>query len=162
MRWKIIYVALLQLKLDKFRQMKKIIGRTDRASFPDLGLTHLPIKIDTGAYTSSIHCTNFKVDSGVLYADFYDENLPKSKPKTVSFTDFSTTKVKSSNGEVQNRFEIKSNIKLFGKVYKIALTLADRKKMKNPVLIGRKFLNKKFVVDTDFEDLSYKAQQNEH
>lgn len=142
--------------------MKKTIGRRDLASFPELGLTDVPIKIDTGAYTSSIHCTNFKVDNGVLYADFFDENQPKSKPKTVSFTNFSTKKVKSSNGIVQNRFEIKSSIKLFGKVYKITLTLADRKKMKNPVLIGRKFLNKKFVVDTDFENLSYKAQQNEH
>jgi hypothetical protein len=142
--------------------MKKIIGRTDRASFPDLGLTAIPIKIDTGAYTSSIHCTNSKVENGVLYADFYDENLPKSKPKTISFTDFSTKKVKSSNGVVQNRFIIKSKIKLFGKVYKIALTLANRKKMKNPVLIGRKFLSKKFVVDTEFKSLSYKAQQNEH
>jgi hypothetical protein len=142
--------------------MKKTIGRTDRASFPDLGLTDIPIKIDTGAYTSSIHCNNLKVENNVLYADFYDENLPRSKPKTVSFTDFATKKVKSSNGVVQNRFKIKSNVKLFGKVYKIALTLADRKKMRNPVLIGRKFLNKKFVVDTEFKSLSYKAEQNEH
>ena len=142
--------------------MKKTIGRTDRASFPDLGLTDIPIKIDTGAYTSSIHCNNLKVENNVLYADFYDENLPRSKPKTVSFTDFATKKVKSSNGVDQNRFKINSNVKLFGKVYKIALTLADRKKMRNPVLIGRKFLNKKFVVDTEFKSLSYKAEQNEH
>ena len=142
--------------------MKKTIGRRDRASFPVLGLVDIPIKIDTGAYTSSIHCTNAKVENGILYAYFYDENLPKSKPKTVSFSDFATKKVKSSNGVAQNRFIVKSNIKLFGKVYKIALTLANRKKMKNPVLIGRKFLNKKFVVDTEFESLSYKAQQNEH
>ena len=142
--------------------MKKTIGRRDKATFPELGLEHLPIKIDTGAYTSSIHCTNFKVENGILYADFIDEASPKSKPKTVSFSKFNTTKVKSSNGEVQNRFEIKSSIKLFGKVYKIGLTLADRKKMKNPVLIGRKFLTKKFIVDTELEDLSYKAEQNEH
>jgi hypothetical protein len=142
--------------------MKKTIGRRDRADFPNLELNNIPIKIDTGAYTSSIHCTNYKLENEVLYADFHDEDHPKSKPKTVSFTDFKIRKVKSSNGIVQNRFEIKSNIKLFGKVYKIALTLADRKKMKNPVLIGRKFLNKKFVVDTQFDLLSYKAQQNEH
>ena len=142
--------------------MKKTIGRRDRADFPNLELNNIPIKIDTGAYTSSIHCNNLKVENNVLYADFYDENLPRSKPKTVSFTDFATKKVKSSNGVVQNRFKIKSNVKLFGKVYKIALTLADRKKMRNPVLIGRKFLNKKFVVDTEFKSLSYKAEQNEH
>ena len=153
---------MLKSKRRKINRMKKTIGRRDRASFPDLGLTHIPIKIDTGAYTSSIHCSNFAIENGVLRADFYDEAHPKAKPKTVLFSDFTTTKVKSSNGEIQNRFQIKSRIELFGKVYKIALTLADRKKMKNPVLIGRKFLNKKFIVDTDFEDLSYKAHQHEH
>lgn len=142
--------------------MKKIIGRKDRASFPDLGLAYIPIKIDTGAYTSSIHCSNFKVEDGVLYADFFDEYKPTDKPKTVSFDKFSTTRVKSSNGVVQKRYQVKTNIEIFGKRYKISLTLADRKKMKNPVLIGRKFLNKKFVVDTELKDLSYKAQQNEY
>lgn len=142
--------------------MKKVIGRKDKASFPDLGLKNIPIKIDTGAYTSSIHCSNFQVIDGVLYADFYDEEHPKFQPKQVSFSEFSIAKVKSSNGIVQNRYQIKSRIELFGKRYKISLTLADRKKMKNPVLIGRKFLNKKFVVDTDLKDLSYKAQPHEH
>lgn len=142
--------------------MKKTIGRTDRASFPDLGLTYIPIKIDTGAYTSSIHCANFEVENGVLHADFFDENHPKAQPKTMRFTNFTTTRVKSSNGQIQRRFIIKSRIELFGKLYKISLTLANRKKMKNPVLIGRKFLNKKFVVDTDVKDLSYKAQHNEY
>lgn len=142
--------------------MKKVIGRKDKASFPDLGLKNIPIKIDTGAYTSSIHCSNFQVVDDVLLADFFDEDFPKQKPKRVSFTDFSTKKVKSSNGIIQHRYQIKSHIKLFGKRYKISLTLADRKKMKNPVLIGRKFLNKKFIVDTDLKDLSYKSPPHEH
>ncbi|RPI42243.1 MAG: peptidase, partial [Bacteroidetes bacterium] len=35
---------------------KTILGRGDRADFPQLGLENIEIKIDTGAYTSSIHC----------------------------------------------------------------------------------------------------------
>jgi len=38
---------------------KKTLGRTDKADFPTLDLVDIDIKIDTGAYTSSIHCYKF-------------------------------------------------------------------------------------------------------
>lgn len=142
--------------------MKKIIGRKDKADFPDLGLEDVAIKIDTGAYTSSIHCSDFEAKDGVLYAYFSNENKSKKSSKRIAFPDYKEAKVKSSNGIIQRRYLIKSRIKLFGKLYKISLTLADRKKMKNPVLIGRKFLNKKFIVDTDKQNISFKLKSNEH
>lgn len=143
--------------------MKKIIGRRDHADFPDLSLEDVPVKIDTGAYTSSIHCEDLRVDNDVLYATFSDgEKNSKNTAKEISFTNFEQIKVRSSNGQLQKRYQIKTDIKLFGKVYKISLSLADRKKMKNPVLIGRKFLNKKFIVDTDLEDVSQKMKKNEY
>ena len=37
---------------------KILIGRQDVADFPLLNISQLPIKIDTGAYTSSLHCHN--------------------------------------------------------------------------------------------------------
>lgn len=142
--------------------MKKIIGRRDKADFPDLELKEVPIKIDTGAYTSSIHCYKFEIKEGVLYANFSDGIKNSLNKKRIKFTEFEEVKVKSSNGQVQKRYVIKSRINLFGKLYKISLTLADRKKMKNPVLIGRKFLNKKFIVDTDLEYVSFKMNSHEH
>ena len=35
-----------------------LIGRQDVADFPELNLSELPVKIDSGAYTSSLHCHN--------------------------------------------------------------------------------------------------------
>lgn len=141
--------------------MKKIIGRRDHADFPKLGLENVPIKIDTGAYTSSIHCDDFRIENKVLYATFSDgEKNSKNTAKEISFTTFEEIKVRSSNGQLQKRYQIKTDIKLFGKVYKISLSLANRNKMKNPVLIGRKFLNKKFIVDTDLEDVSQKMKHS--
>ena len=35
---------------------KKTIGRIDKADFPLLDIYDIDIKIDTGAYTSSMHC----------------------------------------------------------------------------------------------------------
>ena len=34
----------------------KTIGRIDRADFPELKLRNLHLKVDTGAFTSTIHC----------------------------------------------------------------------------------------------------------
>jgi len=40
---------------------KQLIGMTDIVDFPDLGLCDVPVKVDTGAYTSSLHCKNVTV-----------------------------------------------------------------------------------------------------
>ena len=37
-----------------------IIGRNDKADFPELNLKNINIKIDTGAFTSSIHSCDVK------------------------------------------------------------------------------------------------------
>ena len=50
----------------KLQRMEKvIIGRIDRADFPKLGLSDIDIKIDTGAYTSSIHCNHIRAEDKV-------------------------------------------------------------------------------------------------
>ena len=33
-----------------------VIGRKDRAELPSLGVRNVPVKIDSGAYSCSIHC----------------------------------------------------------------------------------------------------------
>ena len=71
------------------------------------------------------------------------------------FESYDITAVKSSNGEIQYRYVVQSNIRLFQKVYKISLTLSSREDMRFPVLIGRKFLTKKFIVDTELTDVSH-------
>jgi hypothetical protein len=63
--------------------------------------------------------------------------------------------VKSSNGIVENRFLIATEILIFDKKYPIRLTITERGSMKYPVLLGRKFLSNKFVVDTSKVNLSH-------
>lgn len=138
---------------------KKTIGRVDKADFPELGLNEIAIKIDTGAYTSSIHCEDIHEENGVLYCNFLDKEHPDYDHKPLVFKEFNTIKVRSSNGIAQKRYEIKSTLKIFGKVYKISLSLSDRKEMKFPVLIGRKFLNGKFIVDPQLKDISFNVQE---
>lgn len=134
---------------------KKIIGRIDKADFPLLDLFDIPIKIDTGAYTSSIHCHKAIVDNESLRCLFYEKGHPNYTGKEIVFDTFKTAKVKSSNGIIQERYKVKTSIILFNKKYSINLTLSTRKSMKYPVLIGRKFLLKKFIVNVDEKDVSY-------
>lgn len=141
--------------MTKQNKHKIIIGRRDIADFPTLGFNQVQVKTDTGAYTSSIHCKSIEIKDKILYCVFLDEKHPEYSLKTHCFKDFKTIRVKSSNGIVDKRFEIKSNIKLFNKIYKISLSLSDRKEMKYPVLLGRRFLNKKFIVDPTLTDLSF-------
>lgn len=138
---------------------KQVIGRTDVADFPELNLSDIDIKIDTGAYTSAIHCSEIAEIDGKLYCTFHIDGHQNFSGKQVVFSSFKRTDVKSSNGFRENRFKIKSEIVLFGKTYKINLTLSTREDMKFPVLIGRQFLSKKFMVDVDQENLSH-AQRN--
>ncbi len=137
---------------------KKLIGRIDKADFPTLGLYDIDIKIDTGAYTSSIHCYKYYIEDEVLKCLFYDKEHPLYNGKKIIFKNFTTTKVKSSNGQVQLRYVVKTNIILFKKKYSINLTLNDRDDMKYPILIGRRFLSKKFIVDINQKDISYKEK----
>ncbi|MEM6515602.1 MAG: RimK/LysX family protein [Bacteroidota bacterium] len=137
---------------------KKTLGRVDKADFPTLDLQDIDIKMDTGAYTSSIHCHNYYEEDGVLKCLFYDREHPHYNKKIITFKTFATKKVKSSNGMVQNRYMVKTKIILFDKKYSIYLTLSDRKDMRFPILIGRKFLLKKFLVDVSLKNVSYQQK----
>jgi hypothetical protein len=139
---------------------KHVIGRVDKIDFPKLNLHNIDAKIDTGAYTSAIHCSEIIVEGEKLKCTFYSKGHPNFSDKQVVFDSYSKTDVKSSNGFKENRFKIKSEVIFFGKTYKINLTLSTRDDMKFPVLIGRQFLSKKFLVDVDQQNISFNKKQS--
>lgn len=138
--------------------MKNHIGRIDKADFPLLGLNDIEIKIDTGAYTSSMHCKNMKVEDNYLKCNFLDEEHPNYHEKEIVFDEYDVKVVKSSNGQSEARYRIQTEIILFGKKHNIYLTLSDREEMRFPVLLGRKFLSKKYIVDINKTNLSHKLK----
>lgn len=135
---------------------KILIGRTDIADFPELHLEGIDIKVDTGAYTSSFHSHSIQVIDNELVCQFLDPKHEKYHEKFFRFKNFSQKKVKSSNGIVETRYSIKTTILIFNNEYEIELTLTERGSMKYPVLLGRKFLNKNFIVDTSKKNVSFK------
>lgn len=141
--------------------MKKTIGRIDKADFPLLGFKNIAVKIDTGAYTSSIHCKNIQEENGRLKCNFLDQEHPNYNGREILFNNYQIAQVKSSNGSVQSRFKIETHILIFNEIFPIFLTLSDREEMKYPVLLGRNFLNKNFIVDPQLANISFKQQRKQ-
>ena len=139
---------------------KKIVGRVDLVDFPKLNLFDVAVKIDTGAYTSAIHCSKIIEENNTLRCTFESKGHPSFNSKDIVFDNYTYTDVKSSNGYKENRYKIKSEVIFFGKKYKINLTLSTRDDMKFPVLIGRQFLSKKFIIDVDLEDQSFNPSKS--
>lgn len=130
---------------------KKIIGRRELVAFPEWNLFGLEAKIDTGAYTSALHCKEIYVkiieNVPTLFFRLLDESHPEYSNEEHSFSKFTKKMVKSSFGEQEERYIIKTGI-LFGKRKIIcSISLTDRTNMRYPVLIGRKTIKGKFVVD---------------
>lgn len=140
------------------KTLKRDIGRIDKADFPLLNLFDIEVKVDTGAYTSSIHCKNVKVEDSYLKCTFLDEEHPSYHEKEIVFDEYDVKVVKSSNGQSQTRYRIKTEIVLFGRTQSIYLTLSDREEMRFPVLLGRNFLSKKYIVDINKTNLSFKLK----
>lgn len=142
---------------------KIIIGRSDKANFPELNLEDIDIKIDSGAYTSSIHCSDIceisTNNKSLIKFKLLDSSHPQFNKKDFIIEEYSSKIVKSSNGISEKRYLIKTKIILFNTEFPIYLTLSERSDMKFPVLLGRKFLNKKFVIDTTKKNLSYKSKK---
>jgi hypothetical protein len=132
---------------------KKIIGRRESASLPEFNLNSVEVKIDTGAYSCSIHCSSIKEQNNVLHVVFLDEKHPQFNSNIYTFSKFTKKKVKSSSGHVQERYFIKTFIQLGDKTYQTDFSLTKRSGMRYPILLGRKLLNKNFIIDTSHKYL---------
>ena len=121
---------------------KILIGRQDVADFPLLNISQLPIKIDTGAYTSSLHCHNIvefeENGKKKIKCNLLDPEHENYHEKEITFAAFTKKKVKSSNGQVEERYKITTEIVLFNQTFPIEFTLSERGSMRFSVLIGRK------------------------
>ena len=124
------------------------VGWRELVDLPGIGLTRIPAKIDTGARTSSLQARvldRFERDGKpfVRFAVDWDDIAHEGEEVQVD-----TRGVTSSNGETQNRFVIKTPVRIGSIEFRAEFTLADRSDMKFPMLIGRTALRRRFLVDS--------------
>lgn len=130
---------------------KMIIGSIEACDLPDIGITDLQIRVDTGAKTSSLHVDNLEKFSKEgkpwvrfdIHPDVYDiEKVTRCESAL-----HDVRSVKSSNGVSEERYVIKTLIRLGDQSWPIDITLTNRSDMSYLMLFGRQGMGKRILVD---------------
>ncbi|GAB4002345.1 RimK/LysX family protein [Spirosoma daeguense] len=139
---------------------KQTIGMTDLVDFPDLNLFNIQAKVDTGAYTSSLYCQDVQLIESGNQTMLRFQVISRNNDQIQEFYSdkFSQRTIRNSFGVSEKRYVIKTRVVLFGRTIQTEFTLADREHLKNPVLLGRKLLRNRFIVDVSQKNLSYQAK----
>lgn len=130
----------------------QIIGWREEVTLPQLGLSRIIAKIDTGARTSALHAFSVQefFSNGQHQVRFCVHPLPKNEEQVVEciavIHDQRT--VSDSGGHKELRYVIKTPLLLAGITWPIEITLTNRDTMRFRMLIGRNALKEKnFIVD---------------
>ena len=119
-------------------------------------------KIDTGAYTSALHVKAIEAfeQEGEQWVRFKLDHPhhPAFNNRKFKMPVFAHKHIKSSSGQAELRYIVRTQIVLFGKRYMAEFSLTDRSSMDFPVLLGRKLLYRKFLVDVTQKNLSFKLK----
>lgn len=146
------------------KKVLKTIGTTDVIDLPEVGIFDVPCKIDTGADTSAIHCDEVLVreigGKRILYFKLLDINHPLYTGQELCTDRFKEKKVKSSFGKVADRFQVRLKVQIYGKKYLTNFNLSQRPEMNYPILLGKRFLKNRFVVDVAQKDLNVAFKKN--
>nr|AGQ19636.1 uncharacterized protein [Candidatus Actinomarina minuta] len=137
------------------KREKRVVGWKENAALPDLSVKNVIAKIDTGANLASIDASDIKIVTRdkIKYVKFKVMKRNNTVRKTSAPLE-GYKRIKSSNGDVEKRPYIKTTLLMDGISKKIELTLTDRGPMDYTMLIGRKALGKRWVVNPSISFLT--------
>lgn len=131
----------------------RTLGRREMIFFPEWNFGPVEAKVDTGAYTGSLHADNIteKINADgkpylcfKLKRDYYPF---LSEDVFIHSEKFERKTVKNSFGEGEVRYIIPVKIKIGRKIIRSKISLTDRSTMKFQILIGRRIIKNKFLLD---------------
>lgn len=125
---------------------KTIIGSTE---YIDVGNhRHIPAKIDTGADSSAIWASHIRIaKDGILHFCLFDQGSPYYTGEVIKRKDYKVAVVRSAFGHEQIRYRTHIGAIINGRRIRILFNLSNRSKNNYPVLIGRRTISGKFLVD---------------
>ncbi|RDV24075.1 ATP-dependent zinc protease [Alteromonas aestuariivivens] len=136
---------------------KRIVGALELCDLPELAISNLNIRVDTGAATSSLHVDNleeFEKDDELwvsfdIHPDIHDvDRIVRREAKVQG-----QKRIKSSTATREHRYVINTPIVIAGEQWLIQLTLTDRSEMTYLMLLGREAMAGRFLVDPEHDFL---------
>jgi hypothetical protein len=126
---------------------RMVIGRREWIALPDLGVSPLNAKTDSGARSSSIHAEDVILSPDELRVSFTTTNH-YNEPSFCEAPVARTALVRSSSGIARKRVFIQTTAVLPGGFrWSILISLANRSEMTCPMLLGRRALAGYFLID---------------
>lgn len=127
----------------------EIIGWKESVDLPAWGIVNLLAKADTGARSSALDVKAIQeLEDGRIQFDIVLDRKDRSKTKTVVADLSHIKRVRSSNGQVHQRYFVTTQVRIGHKLKQVEFSLVCRKSMICRVLLGRKTLEHDFLVDS--------------
>ncbi|WP_421695829.1 ATP-dependent zinc protease [Aestuariivirga sp.] len=119
-----------------------IIGWREKVSLPRLGVGTFSAKIDTGARSAALHATQIERDE--FHVTFV---LPLSRRNHHCRLPLKgMRRVKSSNGQIETRAVVETDVRIGKITLRMDVTLTDRTDMGVAMLLGRNSIGHAFLV----------------
>jgi glutathione synthase/RimK-type ligase-like ATP-grasp enzyme len=129
------------------KRTQQVIGPSTTIDLLEFGIKDVPAKIDTGADSSAIWASNVYEHEGVLFFTLFGPGSPYYTGETVRIEKYSASNVKNSFGHSERRYKIQLKVAIADKIVNANFTLANREANTFPVLIGRKTVHGRFIID---------------
>ena len=144
---------------------RPVIGWREWVQIPELGVFEIKAKVDTGAATSSLHAfrlERFEKD-GLSFVRFEIHPRQRSKRPSIECEApiVRDTAVRNPGGRTELRPVIASTLVIAGQPVEALINLTGRDEMGYRMLLGRRTLRNRFVVDPGRSYLGPRPKRSE-
>lgn len=128
-----------------------VVGWREWLRLPELGVSLIKAKVDTGARTSALHAENVRIvrrgDDRLVHFTIHPRQRSKRLAIEAVATLLGERRVKSSSGSLELRPVIVTRVNVGGIEWPIEITLTRRDVMGFRMLLGRQALRRHAIVD---------------
>ncbi|MBD8524227.1 ATP-dependent zinc protease family protein [Pseudomarimonas arenosa] len=130
------------------RKLRRL-GWRELVDLPDLGITGIRVKVDTGARSSSLHVDSMETyhQDGIERVRFVVRLAEDGESVAADAEVLDRREVTDSGGHTTVRIFVRTELQIGGERYPIEVNLASRQRMLFPMLLGRTALAGRWQVD---------------